>query len=210
MWSNPTGELRGPVALYGVLGALLLILVASFLGGGVQSQVLTKRFTPDPNAPKVAPFEIPKLDIPGIPPLPDNLGSTLGSVKDRFSGQQPSAPVDSTSSSGTQPSTTGTSGVRVKIDIDSVGRDGSLIVVKGRLTNIAQGNIVIPVEAFVFIDTSGERYLAKGPPTTLQPNQYTTIDLSIPVKEGYGLKLDFQLPPDPTISIPLVEGGTPK
>lgn len=177
-----------PVWIGGVLLGLILIFLTT--RGGINSQVLERRFAPDPNAPTPAPFQLPQVSLPS---LPENMQRTLTDLRDRLAGGEAIPAL-----------TPAASGVRLRVDVASIKRSGDQVKISGTITNISNRPLEIGLSAFSFRDSTGLTYAASGASTTLQPNQSTSLDLSVPLPSGRGLTLVVNLPPDPPIEQVLV------
>jgi hypothetical protein len=177
-----------PAWLGGLLLALVLILISS-RAGGVYNRALSQRFVPqptDPNAPTAAPFQLPRVDLPSLPPA---VRDTFSQLRDRFAG---GAAIPAL--------TPVASGPRVRVEVKEIQRDGDRVQVRGSVTNISDAPITVPPGAFTFRDSAGITYATTGNRnTTLQPGQTTTLDLGLPLPAGRGLTLVVLLPPDPPL-----------
>jgi hypothetical protein len=171
-----------PAWIGGILLALALIAIST-RGGGVNSAVLMRRFAPDPNAPTWAPLQLPKIDLGR---LPEDVRQTVSSLRDRFAGGEAVPAL-----------TPIASGPRLRVEVGEVKRSGQQVRVSGTVANIGNAALELPIDAFVFRDSAGVTYAASGRGTTLQPNQSTTLDLTVPLPEGRGLTLVVSVPPDP-------------
>jgi hypothetical protein len=173
-----------PIWVGGILLGILLILLST-RGGDLNSMALERRFAPDPNAPKPAPFQLPQVSLPS---LPAGMQQTLIDLRDRFAlGQAIPAltPV--------------ASGPRVRIEVGEIKRNGEQVKISGTVTNISNAPLEIGLSAFSFRDSVGVSYAASGASTTLRPGQSTALDLALPLPQSRGLTLVITLPPDPPI-----------
>src|SRR5262245_1847753 len=171
-----------PAWIGGILLALVLIVIST-RGGGVNSAVLIRRFAPDPNAPTSAPLQLPKIDLGR---LPEGVRQTISALRDRFAGGEAVPAL-----------TPVASGPRLRVEVAEVKRNGEQVRITGTVSNIGNAALELPIDAFVFRDSAGVTYAANGRGTTLQPNQSTTLDLTVPLPEGRGLTLIVTVPPDP-------------
>ena len=183
-----------PMLLGGILLALVLILISTRGGAGLNNPVLIQQFAPkptDPSAPTAQPFQLPQIHLPSLPPA---LQQTYAKLRDRFaSGQAVPAltPI--------------ARGPRVRVDVDEVRRVGDRAQVHGKVTNISDAPIEIPPGAFSFRDSGGVTYATSGSGSaTLQPQQSTSLDLSIPLPANRGLTLIVTVPPDQPLEQTLV------
>jgi hypothetical protein len=183
-----------PAWIGGILLALVLIVIST-RGGGVNSAVLIRRFTPDPNAPTSAPLQLPKIDLGR---LPEGVRQTVASLRDRFAGGEAVPAL-----------TPVASGARLRVEVRQVERSGEHVQVSGSVSNIGGTALELPIDAFVFRDSAGVTYAASGRGTTLQPGQSTTLDLTVPLPQGRGLTLIVTVPPDPPMEQILVVEAQP-
>jgi hypothetical protein len=177
-----------PMWLGGILLALVLILI-SVRGGGFGNQRLIQEFTPkptDPSAPTAAAFELPRINLPSLPP---NVRDAITGLRDRFASGQAVPAL-----------TPQASGPRARVNVAEVRRNGEKVQVRGAITNIANGPLEIPSGAFSFRDSGGVTYATAGSgAATLAAGQSTSFDLAVPLPEARGLTLILTLPPDPPI-----------
>ena len=184
-----------PMWLGGILLALVLILIGSRGAGvGLGNPRLIQQFTPkptDPSAPTAAPFQLPQIHLPSLPPSVQN---TLTQLRDRLAAGQAVPPL-----------TPVASGPRARVQVDDVHRDGDKLQVRGKVANAASGPLAIPPGAFTFRDSAGVVYETGGSAgAALDPGQSTSFDLSVPLPAGRGLALILTLPPDPPLEQVLV------
>ena len=178
-----------PAWIGGILLALVLIAIST-RGGGVNSAALMRRFAPDPNAPTAAPLQLPKIDLSQ---LPEGVRQTVASLRDRYAGGEAVPAL-----------TPVVSGLRLRVEVGQVKRNGEQVQVSGTVSNIGDAALELPIDAFVFRDSAGVTYAASGRGTTLQPGQSTTLDLTVPLPQGRGLTLVVTVPPDPPVEQILV------
>ena len=183
-----------PFWLIGVIVAVLLILIGQRVGGGAENPVLVDTFRPDPtDASKPTPlgFELPQVDLPQLPP---DVQQALQGLKDKFAAGQavPALTPEAT-------------GVRVRVKVEQVKRQGSNVQVRGSLINIADQPLDVPASAFSFRDSAGIAYsLGGSATTTIKPGQSAPFDLSVPLPSGRGVTLIVTLPPDLPIQQTLI------
>ncbi len=187
-----------PLWLGGILLALVLI-VLSTRGGGVNTPALSQHFAPrptDPHAPTTPPLQLPRVDLPGLPP---EVQRSLTALRDRFAGGHPIPAL-----------TPVASGPRVRVEIQEIARREERVQVRGSVRNIADAPVTIPPGAFSFRDSAGTVYATSGSGgATLPPGQSTTFDLGVPLPAGRGLTLILTLPPDPPLEQVLVVETNP-
>lgn len=179
---------RFPLWLAGVLIAVVLIAIGRVVSGP-GNPVLMQQFAPqptDPNAPTVAPWELPQVDLSGVSP---EMQRRLSDLRDRF-GSGEAVPALTPSAVGP----------RVRVEVAEVRRRGDAAEVVGTVSNVSDQPVSIPANAFAFRDSDGTTYAIEGAnSTTLQPEQSTELNLSVPLPTGRGLTLIFTLPPDPPL-----------
>lgn len=182
-----------PFWLIGVIVALILILIGQRVGGGA-NPVLIDTFRPDPtdpSAPTPPGFQLPQVNLPQLPP---EAQQAIQSVRDRFAAGEavPALTPEAT-------------GVRARIQVQEIKRQGSNVQVRGNLTNIGDQPLQVPASAFSFRDSAGIAYSLSGSGATMVgPGQAAPFDLSVPLPEGRGLTLLVELPPDAPIQQTLI------
>ena len=182
-----------PFWLIGVIVALILIFVGQRLGGGA-NPVLVDTFRPDPtdtSAPAPPGFELPQVSLPQ---LPAEAQQAIEDLRDRFASGEavPALTPEAT-------------GVRARIEVQEIKRQGDSVQVRGSVSNIADQPLQVPASAFSFRDSAGVAYTLGGSGiTTVQPGQLAPFDLSVPLPEGRGMTLIVELPPDPPIQQTLI------
>ncbi|MDZ4718100.1 MAG: hypothetical protein SH847_06475 [Roseiflexaceae bacterium] len=177
-----------PFVVVGVVVALILIVV-TFQSRPPNETILQRQFAPqpiDPSQPTLAPFELPQVSLPDVPP---DVRTTISDLTQQLA------------SGKSVPALTPTmAGPSVQITIQGLSRSGDTISVRGQVTNISKQRLTIAPEAFLFRDSTGISYATEGSnPATLQPGEQTSFDLSVPLPEGRGLTLILTVPPDPPI-----------
>ncbi|NOK57574.1 MAG: hypothetical protein GFH27_549303n160 [Chloroflexi bacterium AL-W] len=178
-----------PFWLIGVLIALVLILIGNRIGSQPNNVELSRAFAPvptDPNAPIAPSIEPPQVNLPELPP---DIQQGVVGLRDRLAGGESIPALTPVASSN-----------QLQIDITQVRREGDQIHIRGRVSNIADSSVNIPATAFSFRDSAGTTYGLNGNAiTTLEPDQSTEIDLSVPLPPDLGLTLIVAVPPDPPI-----------
>lgn len=185
--------------LGGVLLALLLIVISTRAGGGLNSAVLQQRFAPqptDPNAPTDTSLQLPQVSLPSLPPA---LQQVLTSARQRLLGGEAVPALTPVASSP-----------RARVEVREVKRVSDHLQISGTIANISSAPLEIPPGAFSFRDSRGISYATGGSGgATLQPNQSTSFDLGVPVPDERGLTLIVNLPPDLPIEQMLLLETTP-
>lgn len=183
-----------PFWLGGILVALILIVVGTRVGGGGANPRLTQEFAPrptDPNAPTPQPFELPKVELPDLPP---DVQRSLTDLRSRLEGGE------------TVPALTPVAAnPQVRVEVQQVRRNGDKVQVDGSISNVASTTLSVPTTAFSFRDSAGITYAMTGSgTTTLTPGQSTKLNLSVPLPRERGLTLILNLPPEPPLEQVLV------
>ncbi len=132
--------------------------------------------TPRPELPQIGLDDLKRLMPTALAGLPD---------------------IPSTFTAGPTPIVTGTlGGLLVEVLELAPMPDGSQgVKVVGRVSNIGQAEITVPISAFELIDTAGASYIAGGgAQAVLKPQEYTPLELEVPVPPNRGLKLRVNLP----------------
>lgn len=100
---------------------------------------------------------------------------------------------------------------RTRVDVLELAPmpDGSPgVLVKGVVTNTSQEEITIPISAFLLRDSTAAEYQPDGSATaTLQPQESTTLELTVPVPDGRGLVLIVQYANEAPIELTLREAS---
>ncbi|MEM8532461.1 MAG: hypothetical protein AAGF95_16580 [Chloroflexota bacterium] len=178
-----------PFWLIGVLIALVLILIGNQIGSQPNNVELSRAFEPvptDPNAPTVPSIEFPEVTLPELPP---EVQQGVVGLRDRLAGGQSIPALTPVANSN-----------QLQIDITQLRREGEQVHIQGQISNIASSSVNIPATAFSFQDSAGTTYGLNGNAiTTLEPEQSTDIDLSVPLPPDLGLTLIVAVPPDPPI-----------
>lgn len=195
------GDNRNTLSMWlgGVLLALVLILISTRAGGGLNNAALQQRFAPqptDPNAPPDPSLQLPQVSLPNLPPA---VQQVLTSARERLLGGQ------------AVPALTPVSiGPRARVEVREVKRVSDHLQVSGTIANSSDAPLAIPPGAFSFRDSRGIGYATGGSGgATLQPGQSTSFDLGVPVPADRGLTLILNLPPDPPVEQMLVVETTP-
>lgn len=182
-----------PFWLGGALVALVMILI-SMRGGGTGAQSLVQRFAPrptDPAAPTAAPFQLPQIHLPSLPP---EAQQRLNALRDRF-----------VSGAAIPALTPVAVGPRVRVEVADVKHVDGAVQIRGSISNVAAAPLRIPAAAFAFRDSTGALYATTGSDATaLQPGETTSFDLSVPLPSERGLTLIVHLPPDPPLEQVLI------
>lgn len=91
---------------------------------------------------------------------------------------------------------------RTRIDVLELAPmlDGSQgVIVRGTVTNTSQDEITVPISAFSLRDSTGATFTVDtGAQAVLKPNEYTPLELTVPVRNERGLVL-----------VVLIEGEAP-
>jgi hypothetical protein len=175
-----------------VLGGLLLALALIWIGTGGRTgrnPALEQQFAPRPLAPgepTPAPFQLPQVRLPELPPEVRQAVADMQSRLDAGQAAPALTPV--------------AEGPRARVAVAEVRREGGLLRVRGSVTSSAQAPLTIPPGAFSFRDSAGTSYATSGSgAAVLGSGQSTTFDLTVPLPEGRGLTLILTLPPDPPL-----------
>ncbi|HWQ13770.1 MAG TPA: hypothetical protein VNL77_13285 [Roseiflexaceae bacterium] len=179
-------------ALPVVLGGLLLALALIWIGSGGRTgrnPALEQQFaprTPAPGEPTPAPFQLPQVRLPELPP---EVQQAVAGVQERLSAGQAAPALTPVASSA-----------RARVEVAEVRREGERLRVRGTVANSADAPLTVPPDAFSFRDSAGISYATSGSgAAVLGPGQSTTFDLTVPLPEGRGLTLILTLPPDPPL-----------
>lgn len=186
-YSRGMNDQRSPffmVAL-GVLIALALIVIGG-MNNGFGSPELARRFAAQPPAPGDLTLNLPQIEAPQAPP---ELLRALDDLHKRLSGGQAAPALTPTVASP-----------RIEVRVGDLRRTGDQMIVRGSVRNLGDREVTIPPGAFTFRDSRGVRYAAgSSGGVTLAPGAATDFEFTIPLPEGRGLTLIFDLPPDPPL-----------
>jgi hypothetical protein len=177
-----------PFVVVGVVVALVVILF-TFQSRPPNDAILQRQFAPqpiDPSVPTLAPFELPQVSIPDVPPA---LRTTISDLTEQLASGK-SIPA----------LTPIATGARLQVTVRDLSQIGNTVSVRGSVRNTSTNRLTIAPEAFLFRDSTGVSYATVGSnPATLEPGEQTSFDLSVPLPKGYGLTLIVSVPPDPPI-----------
>jgi hypothetical protein len=182
-----------PYLIGGVLLAVVLILL-TFRSSPPNETVLSQRFAPqpvDPLQPTLAPFELPQVRLPDLPP---DAATQISDLAEQFAG------------GGSIPALTPVAtGPTLSVSVESLRRSGGRVSVRGTLANTGTAPIQVAPESFLFRDSAGVSYATEGSgSTSLAPGDSTSFDLSIPLPERRGLTLIVDIPPAPPLEQTLI------
>lgn len=186
----------GPTLLIALVVAIVIIALGYVLptNRGPINPVLVRQFEAqpvDPNAPTPAPWQLPKLNLPELPP---ELSSRVSELYNQYVG------------GGSVPALTPVArSNQVRIEIESIRREQDQVRVIGKVSN--QGNQPVDLSPgdFTFRDSQGTLYRIKGSGSvTLGVGQGTALDLSAPIPPDRGVSLILTLAPDPPIEMILL------
>ncbi|MCS6840177.1 MAG: hypothetical protein NZ699_04105 [Roseiflexus sp.] len=178
---------RSPWLMVALGVAIALTLIA--LGGmndGFGSPELMRRFAAQPPAPGDLMLNLPRIEALQAPP---DLLRALDDLHKRLSGGQAAPALTPTVASP-----------RIEVRVSNLHRNGEQLIVRGSVRNLADQEVTIPPGAFSFRDSRGVRYAAAASAAAaLAPGATTDFEFSVPLPEGRGLTLIFDLPPDPPL-----------
>lgn len=177
-------EQRSPLVMVALGVFIALVLIAfSNMTGGFGAPELTRRFAAQPPAPADFSFDLPRIDAPQAPP---EIMQALDALHKRLSDGQVAAALTPTAMSP-----------RIEVRVSDMRRSGDQLIVRGSVRNISNKEVIIPSGAFTFRDSRGVRYTTESSGSaTLASGAATDFEFAIPLPEGRGLILVFDLPPD--------------
>lgn len=182
-----------PLWLWGVLVALVLIVISMRSRATLVNQALQQQFVMQPT-PAGIPLTLPGL---GLDQLPLEAQQAARDMQRRL-GLGESVP-------GLTPVA---QSPRLRVEIREVKRVNGGVQVLGQVTNISPAEVQVPVSAFELRDSTGATYIADGGGNArLSPGASTPLDLTIPLPTGRGLLLTLRFPPDPPVEQVLLVGG---
>jgi hypothetical protein len=182
-----------PIWLVGAIAGLLLIAISS--RGHLFSPdnpSLSEYFAAQPTPVGYNPsFELPQLDIAALPAeLQSAARDLLGTLAAGGAGRPVEPAVES---------------ARLRVEVRELKRAEGGLQIVGTVTNVGDGELVVPISAFELRDSTGASYVAGGGASaTLKPGESTPLELTVPLPEGRGLLLITNLPPDPSVEQRLI------
>lgn len=183
---------NGPFWIWGVIGALAIIVLTSsgrFFGG---NDALKQRFAPQPTVPGAD--QTASAAQPDWFQLPESAKEMIRQAQEKL-GQGQNAPV----------LTPVAQSARLKVEVHEVRPTNNGVQVVGQVTNISSAAIDVPVSAFQFRDSAGNVYASSATTTThLEAGASTPLDLGVPLAPGRGLSLIVRFSPDPPIEQSLI------
>lgn len=174
-----------PLWVLGVIAGILLIVISSRSHLLVpENPLLAQYFAAQPPPAGYDPsFELPQLDIAGLPAELQKQAQAILDTLARGGAARPVEPVATTP--------------RLRVEVRELQRAEGGMKVVGTVTNISQGEVRVPISAFELRDSTGASYVAGGGASaTLRPGESTPLELTVPLPEGRGLLLVTNLPPD--------------
>jgi hypothetical protein len=178
---------RSPLLMV-ALGALIALALIAI--GGMNRNFgapeLTRRFAAQPPAPVDLTLDLPQIEAPQAPP---DLLRALDDLHKRLTSGQVAPALTPTAA-----------GPRIEVRVSDLRRNGEQMIVRGSVRNLGDREVTIPPGAFTFRDSHGVRYAtgASGG-ATLAPGVTTAFEFAVPLPDGRGLTLIFDLPPDPPL-----------
>lgn len=181
------GSQPGPIWIWGILLALLLILLSTRGRFTPDETALQQQFAPQPTipgatpAPAQPPFNLEELS-PGV-------AQTIQDLWQGLAGGGAVPALTPVAESG-----------RLRVEINAIQRQGDTVTLRGQVTNISSTEVAVPLSAFMLRDTGGASYTAAaGRTVQLAPGESTPLDLDVPLPEDRGLVLTLNYPPDPAV-----------
>jgi hypothetical protein len=181
------GSQPGPIWIWGILLALLLILLSTRGRFTPEESALQQQFAPQPTVPGATPAPaLPQFDLEGVSP------GVAETVQDLWQGL---------AGGGQMPALTPMAeNKRLRVEVNAIQRQGNTVQLRGQITNISSAEVAVPLSAFILRDTRGTSYTAAaGRTVQLAPGESTPLDLTVPLPEDRGLTLMLNLPPDPAV-----------
>lgn len=180
------GSQQGPIWLWGLLLALVLILLSTRGHVIPKDTALQQQFAPQPTVPGATPQPQPQFDLERLPP------EVIQAGKELWQGLQGGERVPAL--------TPAAQTARLRVDIYDIQRQRGTVQVRGQVTNNSSAPVQVPLSAFALRDSSGATYTATdGTTVQLAPGENTPLDLNVPLPDGRGLLLILNFPPDPLV-----------
>jgi hypothetical protein len=181
-----------PIWLWGVLLALLLIVLSARGRFPTDNPALQQHFASQPAAANPS-LALPQLDLSSLPP---EIQSVAQNVQ-RQLGMGQSVPA----------LTPVAQNQRLRVEVSAVQLTADGVRISGTVTNISTTELQVPIQAFELRDSAGILYATSGnAQVRLAPGANTPLDLTIPMPAGRGLMLRLNFPPDPPIEQVLLVG----
>jgi hypothetical protein len=181
-YNNYMERQQTPIWIFGVLIALVLIVVSSRGGLGLGNAELSQHFArqPLPTGPNIS---LPQLDFAAFPPALQEAARDLRRTLGLGGPGKPLEPLVETPS--------------LLVEITELAPIANGIAVRGTITNRSTQALTVPISAFELRDSAGASYIASGGASaTLRPGENTPLELTVPLPDGLGLLLITNLPPD--------------
>jgi|HigsolmetaAR202D_1030399.scaffolds.fasta_scaffold00045_63 hypothetical protein len=190
MYDNSRSNI--PFWFWGVLVALVLILISRSGNLFGPNQALQQRFAPQPTIPGAA--ETARAAQTNWGDIPVGIQELIKGVQENLSQGQ-SAPV----------LTPVAQSARLKVTIKELVPTTGGVRVVGEVTNISQTPLDVPINAFQFRDSAGNIYASSATGTTrIEVGASAPLDLNVPLESGRGLYLVVRFSPDPPLEQMLI------
>lgn len=177
---------RQPAWIWGVLLALVLIII-SVRGRSIPNDAaLKQRFESQPTTSLAPGIDMPDLNLDR---LPSEAQQAVRKAQEAL-GQGQGAPA----------LTPVAQSARLRVEVHQMQQHPDGVQVLGRVTNISDAALEVPVSAFELHDSAGGVYVAEGGANVqLNPGASTPLDLTVPLPAERGLMLTLVFPPDPPV-----------
>ncbi len=174
---------RIPGWIWGLALGLGLILLSTRGRFIANETALQRQFAAQPAA---AGITLPRLDMGDLAPNIQRLADEAQHIMRRGQPVAALTPVAQNQ--------------RVRVEVLHIRRGAAGVQIQGQVTNVGPAVVTVPIHAFELKDNTGTSYTSADTASVqLGPGESTSLDLTVPLPEGRGLRLTVNLPPDPPL-----------
>lgn len=171
-----------PIWIWGFVIGVILIIFSTRGRLSPENVALRDVFAVQP-APNLPSLPGPNLDLAS---LPAELQQAARDLQARLGAGQAGRPLEPAVETP-----------RLRVEVHELRPSADGITLLGTVTNLSQGEVVVPLSAFELRDSAGVSYIAGGGASaTLRPGASTPLELTVPLPQGRGLLMVINLPPD--------------
>lgn len=190
MYDNSRSNI--PFWVWGVLVAVVLIMISNSGGLVGSNEALQQRFAPQPTIPGAA--ETASAAQTNWGEIPVGIQEFIRGAQENLQQGQ-SAPV----------LTPVAQSARLKVTVKELVPSEAGVRVVGEVSNISPAPLDVPVNAFQFRDSTGNVYASSASGTTrIEVGASAPLDLNVPLEEGRALYLVVRFSPDPPLEQMLI------
>lgn len=171
-----------PIWVWGFVFGAVLILISTRGRLSPENVALRDVFAAQP-APNLPSLPLPNLDVAN---LPAELQQAARDLQAQLGAGQAGRPLEPAVETP-----------RLRVEVRELRPSAEGMTLFGTVTNVSQGEVVVPLSAFELRDSAGVSYIAGGGASaTLRPGASTPLELTVPLPPGRGLLMMINLPPD--------------